>query len=87
MKVGQTQRGFGVATFHDVNGQECSIQESSAIDFETPDGLDIPGSSYLWLGTDKPVGGRMHLNRSTVKKLCRLMRRWLKTKRLTEGGA
>ena len=51
-KVGTTNRGFGKIIFTDRNNQECSIQCSSAIDFDTDDGLDNPGSSMLWLGVN-----------------------------------
>lgn len=48
----RTERGFAIVKFRDAYGVECSIQQSSAIDFDTEDGLERPGTSYLWLGCD-----------------------------------
>ena len=45
-----TNRGFGRVEFTDRNGIECSIQCSSAIDFEAEGSLENPGSGMLWLG-------------------------------------
>lgn len=52
-EVQTTNRGFEIVEFTDHNGVECSIQQSSAIDMSTPDGLDNPGSSLLWLGCNR----------------------------------
>jgi hypothetical protein len=52
------------------------VWESSAIDFDTPDGLDNPGSSYLWIGKDH------HLNREEVAQLRDALTHWLEHKRL-----
>lgn len=49
-EITTTARGFGLVKFRDHNGVECSLQQSSAIDMESEDGLENPGSSYLWLG-------------------------------------
>ena len=46
-----TERGFQYITFIDANRQECSIQQSSAIDFDRVEG-PVPGASFLWLGVD-----------------------------------
>lgn len=45
-------RGFGKVEFKDRYDLDCSIQCSSAIDFNTKDGLYRPGTSFLWLGVD-----------------------------------
>lgn len=51
IKIAPTHRGFICGEFKDANGQECSIQESSACCRTEKEG------SYLWLGIDdaKPV--------------------------------
>ena len=48
----RTQRGFGVVNFTDRNGIECSVQASSAIDFDDRGGIGLyhPGSSMLYIG-------------------------------------
>jgi hypothetical protein len=51
MKQETTARGFDVVTFHDANGHECSLQQSSAIR-SYPNSWDRPGSSCIWLGVD-----------------------------------
>lgn len=48
----KSQRGFDVRTFTDRNGHECSVQCSSAIDFEVRGGYENPGTSYLYIGID-----------------------------------
>lgn len=53
MKETKTERGFGVVSFKDHNGVECSLQQSSAIDMDSDDGLEHPGSSFIWLGCDR----------------------------------
>ncbi len=78
MKNECTSRGFAVSTFFDANGQECSIQKSSAAEVD-----------LLWLGCDhadpkffgphgwEPVrmpemyvaNTRMHLSRRNVWQL------------------
>ena len=51
MDVKTTSRGFEIVNFLDANGEECSLQQSSAIGND--DGsLDNPGSSFIWLGCD-----------------------------------
>ena len=53
-----TGRGFGKTVFTDANRQECSIQESSALDFSHCDGLceeEAEGCysrPMLWLGVN-----------------------------------
>lgn len=53
MLVNNTGRGFQVASFLDANGEECSLQQSSAIGREEDDGTGEPGSFMLWLGIDR----------------------------------
>ena len=45
-------RGFGMVEFTDRNGVECTLQCSSAIDFEDRGGAGLyhPGSSMVYLG-------------------------------------
>jgi hypothetical protein len=69
-----TSKNYQRIDFDDYNGNECSLQESSA----TIDGND-PGCSFLWLG--KGIE-RMHLSRDMVKELIGYMENWLKNERL-----
>lgn len=50
-KHSSTHRGFGLVKFDDANGEECSVQESSAIG-NTTEEYERPGSSFLWIGVD-----------------------------------
>lgn len=78
-----TDRGFGLASFTDVNGNECSIQES------------LPLLPRLWLGVRKPSrdvmpasmspsecdfvcqnSTRMHLSRSQAMALACATTAW-----------
>lgn len=45
MKILRTARGFDFIEFKDANGEECSIQQSSATL-----GLRAPGGDLIWLG-------------------------------------
>ena len=79
MKIKKDGRGFYVVVeekYQNKSGEYTRlIQESSAIgDYE--DSMDIPGSSYLWIGQDH------HLNREQVKELIGYMQYWLDNKRL-----
>ena len=79
MKRYTTSRGFrGIthATHANEPEEKRLIQESSAIDFDTKDGLNKPGSSYLWIGPDH------HLNRKQVSALVAEMEHWLKNGRM-----
>ncbi len=59
----------------DPSRSERLIQESSAVgDYENS--LDMPGSSFLWVGADH------HLNREEVLELICHMKRWLNKGRL-----
>lgn len=71
MKVTKTPRGFELIQFADSNGDACSLQQSSATDFERG-----PGQDYLWLGRDS---ARMHLDRDAVKELLPHLKRWANT--------
>ena len=52
---GRSNRGFGVVSFTDRSGVECSVQASSAIDFDDRRGIGLyhPGSSMLYIGPDE----------------------------------
>jgi hypothetical protein len=63
-----TERGFQLIRFKDRYNKNCSIQQSSAADFEPP------GTSALWLGIDSK---RMHLNREQVEWLAQILQTWL----------
>lgn len=70
----KTNRGFGLVTFKDLYGDECSLQESS-----------LATEACIWLGMDKPkevegtVLGRMHLNQKQAKSLIKLLNFFVKT--------
>lgn len=77
MKVQKTEKGYLYIEFKDVNGQNCSLQQSSAID-HSERGFYKPGSSFVWLGMDD---NRMHLDRDMVKKIiCKLIK-WVITRK------
>ncbi len=46
-----THRGFPIVEFVDAYGKKCSIQCSSAIG-DTDEGMENPGSSFLWVGLE-----------------------------------
>lgn len=74
-----TPRGFVVYDeFLDHDGDKIHVQQSSAIDFDSPHGFDRPGSSYLRIYCKLPKPGTagewgadtsMHLD---VEQACRL---------------
>ncbi len=98
METKYTQRGFGVVTFKEDHGEDCSIQISSAIREE----------SFIWIGMDKPstanvtskdnplqsvhvnipepihVYARMHLSQSMVGELLPILEHFHKTGKLPE---
>lgn len=82
MKIEKNVCGFERAEFVDDRDEECSIQQSSAID-GTDRGIDNPGSSFLWLG---PESRRMHLDREQAKELAEMMLRWAETGSLEGKG-
>lgn len=80
MKTTRTSRGFKIAEFKDIYGEDSSIQESS---------LAFPPA--IWLGCDKetihkvtgkPCGARMHLDQKLAKKLITMLQRFVRTGRL-----
>lgn len=78
MRIKRNERGFLRGDFKDANGDECSIQESSAM--ERP---------LLWLGMDEGTHtrtgeclARMHLDRRLAKQLIRHLQRFVDTGRL-----
>ena len=95
MIAGKTARGFAVYTFRDGNGEECSLQKSSAAenDFIWLGCDDIglkrfmPGKSWEPVPTeDDPVTGvswiantRMHLTREQVAELIPALQRFVDT--------
>lgn len=85
MKHRLTERGFEIVEFVDANSKPSSLQQSSAIDLDTPGALDHPGVSKLWLGR---ADNRMHLSREQVRELVVRMDVWLDTGslRLTEDA-
>ena len=83
MKLGPvftTHRGFDVIEFKDAHRVECILQQSSAID-DTERGMEHPGSSFVWLGTQ---GQRMHLSRDQVTALVGHLQTWLELGSLDE---
>ena len=74
-KDSKTGRGFSVVDFVDANGQECSVQQSSAVgDYE--DSVGRPGTSFVWLGVGED---RMHIDREQVRGLIDRLQCWLDT--------
>lgn len=72
----RTERGFELVEFTDVNGRDCSLQQSSAIG-NHDDAVKKPGSSFVWLGINGEK--RMHLNQEQVKGLVERLQQWLAT--------
>lgn len=74
MRTKKTERGFRVATFADLYGKECSIQESS-----------LASPPALWLGCDTgshhhvtgQCSARMHLDRKLARKLIVMLERFV----------
>lgn len=81
MKIKRTERGFEIINFHDAFGDECSLQQSSAIG-DTDHGLEFPGSSYIWFGKKS---NRMHLSEKQIKELIPLLENWVKTGSFSNG--
>ena len=77
MKVEETERGFGVISFKDKYGSECSLQESS-----------IATEACIWLGVDIDFRGnectRMHLTVEQVKELLPHLQKFVETEFLRE---
>ena len=73
-RIKKTDRNFEYIEFKDMNGDPCSLQQSSLAIYQQP------SSSAIWLGQDSSpeIGpGRMHLNRTQVRKLITSLERWL----------
>ncbi len=75
MKTKKTSRGFELVEFKDINGDDCSLQQSSSMSVNA-----------IWLGcehetihpvTGERCGARMHLDRKLVKKLIIRLNNWL----------
>lgn len=102
MKPTPTERGFMRSEFKDVDGELCTIQESSAAmvgDVEGP---------FLWLGVHKPqlklfpgdgtgchdyklpenvyVFSRMHLSQEQVREMLPLLQHFAEHGELPKGG-
>jgi hypothetical protein len=75
-EVTYTDRGFERIDFKDCYGEECSLQQSSAIEDS-----DIPGASFVWLGANNVSGraDRMHLNKEQVGELVAHLVNWMNT--------
>lgn len=89
MTKSKTSRGFEVVDFNDGYGLPCKLQQSSAIDENSDNGFNNPGSSYIWLGLDQkkieenfalPINPTaMHLSRENVEDLIKELQEWLDT--------
>lgn len=87
MKVTKTSRGFGIATFTDVNGYECSIQDSSTADkrclwlgVSNPDVkvmVPFTGWSKMTLPASSLIASRMHIDRKIAKQLIVLLQKFV----------
>lgn len=72
-KLERTDRGFAYIEFKDINGYDCSIQESS-----------LATDNAIWLGCDQGIHvdgeccARMHLNREKVAKLIPVLQYFVK---------
>ena len=64
----KTDRGFGIASWYDIYGCPCDLQESSLAH------LEQPGASAVGLGIEHH---RMHLDRKQVKMLIGMLMEWL----------
>lgn len=65
MKTFTTDRGFTLITFRDKRGANCSIQKSSAADYDC-----------IWLGAEN---NRMHLTQDQVKELLPILQHFVDT--------
>lgn len=68
--IKNTSRGFQLIEFSDINGEACSLQQSSLAIYEQP------GTSAVWLGVGE---NRMHLNVDMVSNLVDVLSAWLKS--------
>lgn len=67
-----SNRGFQRITQKSKDYEPLKIFQSSAIDTETEDGIERPGTSYLWIGES-------HCNRAEVKEIIKRLQNWLDT--------
>ena len=70
MNIKKTARGFEIIQFIDKYGKQCSLQQSSLADYETP------GSSAIWFGIENE---RMHIDLNQLKELLPHLIRWVET--------
>lgn len=66
----KTQRGFEIQKFKDLNGQECSIQESS-----------LATKDAIWIGVHEH---RMHIDRNQAENIMFSLARFVHTGKLPE---
>ena len=71
-----SNRGFETFALTDCYGEEFSVHQSAAID-DTERGMDNPGSSFVWIGSN-------HLGRDHVRAVVTVLQRWLDTGKLSE---
>jgi len=95
IKIGATERGFGLGKFTDYYGIKCSIQKSSLADKDAIWlGVDDPEPKILackvnggipdgWvdypISKDVSLSTRMHLTREMVKELLPVLQKFVKT--------
>ena len=95
MELEKTPRGFPILKFQDGNGEECTLQESSAMHGEvwcwlgcSEIGLKrfTPGPGWEDIELDQHVNGvshvannRMHLSQSQVRELLPYLQRFAET--------
>jgi len=68
MEVENTERGFEIVRFQDLDGKQCSLQQSSLALYENP------GSSAVRLGVGDQ---RMHLSRHQANEIVQHLIRWI----------
>lgn len=79
MKFKPTQRGFLIAGFEDINGQNCSLQQSSLADQDA-----------IWLGcntgshVEDTCYARMHLDREMAGEIGRILTHFAETGEIIE---
>jgi hypothetical protein len=93
MNTKKTHRGFKLVSFSDINGHDCSLQESSlATDRAVWLGIDdadpkafVPGKGWASVDLDGLVDGelllstRMHLTQMDVRALLPYLERFAET--------
>src|SRR5690348_18496440 len=73
MKVEKSERGFEYLMHKGYPDPDLTrlASESSAINTDYEDGMDIPGSSFLWIGANH------HLNRAEVQQFIHHLTHWV----------